>query len=336
MSFDPVELMKKFNSLSDGDGDDEGALSEDDGGFSSGNTELATASGNESASGGNQPTAAKPADPAVAAPAPAVAAPEAAVEPKGVQTKDGGHIIPYAVLQRERAEKAAALARVEALQAQINQHSSKQKNGDKGGDVADPARSESEVDIESLKEDFPVLYAATKAQQGELEQLRKQLQPLKDASEAEGRQRAASEAEMVQDAIDSVPDLSSMLADPDLAELAKHFDNALKLSPAWRDKPLKERFTRVAEMVKSTNSVPGAAQAEPAKKTVEQIKSEAMAAAKQAAVSSPPVSLSDFPAGGHDGGDGGDWLKTATTAQLAQHMAKLSQRQREALLESMD
>jgi len=268
-------------------------------------------------------------------------------EPEGVATKDGKHVIPYSVLksERDRAARAEALAnemaeKVKALEAL--------QSGNQGAKDGESARTDQQTptvndlspeDLEALKEDFPTVYKAVMASMAAAERLASQLKPVQETvrnAEAD-RERTAQEA--VQEAIDSVPKLAHIqAANKEAFELAKQFDATLRTQKAWADKPLSERFAKVAEMVESAIGpidVPGSKATSP---SAEDLRKAAIAKAAQAAKASRtdvPTSLSEFPAGQNAAQDEREAAESMTTLQLAEKFSRMTPDQMDAYFQTM-
>lgn len=267
----------------------------------------------------------------------------------GVATKDGKHVIPYSVLksERDRASRAEQIAReaterVAALEAQL-------KSGNQGANNGEGARTDpqqptvsdlSAEDLEALKEDFPTVYKAVMASMAAAKALETKLQPVEESVRNVEAERERSAAESVQDAIDSVPKLAHIQAtNKDAFELAKQFDATLRTQSAWANKPLNERFAKVAEMVESAIGpidVPGSTQK--ASPSAEDLAKAAKVKAEQAAKASRtnvPTSLSEFPAGQHAAQDEREAAEQLTHQQLAEKFSSMNADEMDAYFRSL-
>lgn len=268
-------------------------------------------------------------------------------QPDGVSTKDGKHIIPYSVLQenRERARKAEeelaeTKRRIAELEAKAG---AAQSEGVKNEEIAAPQNLEglSVEELETLKEDFPITHKAWQSINAQLEALKAQLAPVRDTVERQKIDAERTVQEQVQEAIDANPKLAYIASQqgPEF-ELAKNFDNALKNSPAWANKPMSERFAKVVEMVEAANgqiNVPGV-KSDPPSKSQEELKAEAQERAKQLAKqnkTSVPSSLSDFPAGQPVSIDEKDAIENMTPLQLAAKFGSMKPDDLEAYLQNL-
>lgn len=266
----------------------------------------------------------------------------------GVATKDGKHVIPYSVLksERDRASRAEQIAReaqerVAALEQQLKAGNQGANNGEGARtDPQQPTASDlSADDLEALKEDFPTVYKAVMASMAAAKALETKLQPVEESVRSAEAERERSATETVQDAIDSVPKLAHIQAtNKDAFELAKQFDATLRTQSAWANKPLSERFAKVAEMVESAIGpidLPGSKKASP---SAEDLAKAAKAKAEQDAKASRtnvPTSLSEFPAGQHAAQDEREAAEQLTHQQLAEKFAGMNADQMDAYFRSL-
>lgn len=266
---------------------------------------------------------------------------------EGVLTKDGRNVIPFSVLksERERASRAEQLAKdAETKIAELTAQLAAGNQGAKPGESARTTEAATEVDamtpeeLEAFKEDFPTQYKVYMAQQATIKALTDKLQPVEEDRRQQQADRQRTQEEQVRDAIDATPKLAHIQAtDPDRFAAAQQFDAVLRTQAKWAGKPLAERFARVIELVESEHGaieIPGAKPAT-AQKTAEQLKQEALAAAKTAAKATVPTSLSDFPAGEAPAASEKEALENMTPLQIADKMARMSPDQLEAYLNSI-
>ncbi len=315
------------------------------------------------------PTAAPTPAPAAAAPAPApTPAPAAEVkvasqpssetqqtaatsteEPAGVATKDGKHVIPYSVLTstRDRATRAEQLVkemtdRVTALEQSIQAAANGAKPGAtaRAADaIAADAPAMSDADLEALKEDFPTVYKALKAQQAYTASLEQRVQEQAGFRQEVEASTQRSVEETVQDAIDANPKIAFIQSsDPEAFKLASQFDDTLKESPAWKDKPMSERFAKVIEMVEAATGeikLPGV-QTKPNEQptaTAADLKAAAQAAAAAATTATRtnvPTSLSEFPVGDPPAQSEAQALASMSQQQLAEKLGRMTPDQMDA------
>lgn len=186
--------------------------------------------------------------------APAAATPGAEPPPEqvaGVATRDGKHVIPYAVLEsaREKARRTEAAEaeaqrlreQMEAMQAQLQEHQAA------GTAPVDDVPLHSEEEIARAAADFPEL-AATMRNSNALAQRLAALQ--QRVATAPAAPAATPGVDPIQDAIDQHPLLARWQAKGggvwgDCVEL----DKALRADPAWASRPMSERFAEVQRRI---------------------------------------------------------------------------------------
>lgn len=275
------------------------------------------------------------------------AAPEP--EPEGVATKDGKHVIPYSVLksERDRATRAEQLAnemaeRVKTLEAMQSGNQGAKQGESARTDQQQPTVSDlSQDDLEALKEDFPTVYKAVMASMAAADRLAAQLQPVQEKVRNAEADAARSAQESVQDAIDAVPKLAHIQAsNKEAFELAKQFDATLRTQSAWADKPLSERFAKVAEMVESALGpieVPGTPKpaSQPSSEDLRKAAQSKAAQAAKASRTDVPTSLSEFPVGQHAAQDEREAAEGMTPLQLAEKFSRMTPDQMDAYFQTM-
>jgi len=229
----------------------------------------------------------------------------------GVLAKDNKHVLPYAVLEKERAARAEAERRATELAAQVE--SLTKKGDDKGGNAATETEiADLTAQAEALAEQVPEVGAPMKAIITKLQALADTVQDLR----AEREQRVAVEtktaAQVVNEAIESIPTLLYIKTEkPDLYERAIEIDKALRESnlPSLRNATLAKRFEKVVEELTAevgaievppqyikTEVKTGAKPAEPppAPKTDP---AKDVKAGSEAKPGASPMTLSDLPGG---------------------------------------
>jgi hypothetical protein len=175
--------------------------------------------------------------------------PEKQTRPAGVLSKDGKTVLPFAVVQSARQEKAAerqarlaAEAERDAIRQQLEDLKAGKKPASEDDDPLDAAVAEA-------AEDVPIVAELHKA----LKDTRKQLQALQGGGKTAPDNQADPEQaarEALQDDIDTVPLLAEwQAADPEKFKRAQAIDAALVGSPKWRGKTQAERFAHVAKQV---------------------------------------------------------------------------------------
>ena len=269
-------------------------------------------------------------------------------EPEGVATKDGKRVIPYAVLksERERASRAESIAeemrnRVADLEAIVKAASEGAKPGESARteNPTTPVNDLSPEDLETLKEDFPTVYKAVMASMAAAKALEAKLQPVEETVREAQVEQQRSEAETVQDAIDSIPKLAHIQANNQEAfELAKQFDASLRNQPAWANKPLSERFEKVTEMVEAALGAIDVPGAKTDQLNAGQLRAQAQAkaaSATKANKSAVPTSLSEFPVGEPPAQDERNAAETMTHGQLAELLSGMTPDQMDAYFQSL-
>lgn len=271
-------------------------------------------------------------------------------EPDGVLTKDGKHVIPYSVLKadRDRATRAEQVARemqerVASLEAQIKAGNQGANNGEgaRTTPASDALDDLSNEDLEALKEDFPTVYKGLIATQNTLKSLEAKLKPVEESYQSRETEQARTQAEQVQDAIDSVPKLAHIQAtDKDAFELAKQFDKTLRDQSAWKDKPLADRFEKITEMVEAAlgqialpaKNQPSAQLSAAELRAAAEAKANASTKANKTAV---PTSLSEFPVGDPAAADEQEAAQNMSVLQLADKFGRMSPDQVDAYLQNL-
>lgn len=220
-------------------------------------------------------------------------------QPKGIATQDGKHVIPYAVLEAARAEsrrnaESQQRASIELEQTKRQLQMLTQQVNQAG---LTPAKlpEESQITPEQLakiRDDFPEL-------SGVFETLVQKIDYLQKANPSAQPAPVESTGNPVTDALKATPELEGwQSADPDRFSLAVHLDEKLQSDPAWKDKPLTERFSEVVRRTKAAygESVeapqpPAVAQAaQPTTEELQKLANDKLAAAKASATVPPSPS----------------------------------------------
>lgn len=175
---------------------------------------------------------------------------------KGILARDGKHVIPYDVLEAERAEKQRLTQRYEQQlaeeQRKIDLLTSQIKQAGMTPDPLPEQARISDEQIARIREDFPEVANALTLMARKYDYLQSQVQREQPQREAEERDNTAAIA-----AFNATPDLVEwQQSDPDRLALAAHLDDKLQTDPAWKDKPLVERY---AEAVRRTRAAYGEA-----------------------------------------------------------------------------
>ncbi len=208
---------------------------------------------------------------------------------KGILTRDGKHVIPYDVLEaertgRQRVEQEALTLRQQLAEEQrkIDLLTSQIKQAGMTPDPLPENARISDEQIAKIREDYPEMADALTLMARKYDYLQTQIQET---------QQAPQENPAIQ-AMNAVPDLVEwQQSDPDRFAVAVHLDEKLQTDPAWKDKPLTERF---AEVARRTRAAYGEAPPDPA---VEQDKShEVLAvAAEKVAKANASATVPDSP-----------------------------------------
>lgn len=209
---------------------------------------------------------------------------------KGILARDGKHVIPYDVLEAERAEKQRLTQRYEQQlaeeQRKIDLLTSQIKQA---GMTPDPLPEDARISDEQIariKEDFPEVANALTLMARKYDYLQAQVQGAQPPQQAEEQDNSAAVT-----ALNATPDLAEwQRSDPDKFAVAVHLDEKLQNDPAWKGKPLTERF---AEVARRTRAAYGEASPDP---VVEQDNHEVLtAAAEKVAKADAAATVPDSP-----------------------------------------
>lgn len=168
---------------------------------------------------------------------------------KGILARDGKHVIPYDVLEaertgRQRVEQEAFLLKQQLAEEQrkIDLLTSQIKQA---GMTPDPLPEDTRISDEQIariKEEYPEVANALTLMARKYDYLQARIQEA---------QQVPQENLVVQ-AMNAVPDLVVwQRSDPDKFAVAIHLDEKLQTDPAWKDKPLTERFAEVARRTRA-------------------------------------------------------------------------------------
>lgn len=253
-----------------------------------------------------------------------------------IKTRDGKHEIPYSVLEAERERVRKLNRELEELRAERERIEEERKQQEQATTQDDPGKSAEKdtFDLEAYREEFGDEAAeAEKARREQLHEMRETQKRLekelesnrawREQQEAKAKETAQQEADRLQnevnEAIDSIPELSAWMNEGDpMWDAAVALDNRLQNDPAFKDYTLKERFETVVERLTGK---------QPAPKTTEDLEKAAdeKLAAKEAATRTAPNSLSDLPGGMPADQAESDTLERMTPSQLEAKLAKMSQ-----------
>lgn len=288
---------------------------------------------------GSQPESGEPPEAAVTdpvevkEPAPATVEPESA-EPQGVATKDGKHIIPFEVLDRER-KRVAELERIAREQAEQIETLAASATGKEPEKTGDDATVLSEAELAELEVDYPAFGKLLRAQQAQIKALGETVQNLNAEREQREEQGQRTVQQTIQEAIDDNPKLAYLqVQSPETWERAVRFDSTLRADPEWAEKSFADRFAKVVELYEATYgqiALATAKEPEPTK-TPEELAKEAEAKLK-AKAAPVPASLSAIPGGSTPAADDVTaQLATKSGPELTADFMRMSPQQIEAML----
>lgn len=224
-----------------------------------------------------------------------------AVEAKSVQAKDGTHVIPYSVLERERDRALRAEATAKALAEQLQQL----QDGKTPTAQADAnAVALTDDDLDQLDQDLPDVAKAIRAQMSMIQMLTGTVRSLQKEQEVQQNVKQQSVQDEIEAAISGHPDIAAWRdaarnqesPDPLMWNRAADLDAVLRQDPAWIDKPIAQRFAKVAETIKTLYGVPSTASAASPNTATLQAKADA-ALSGAAKAGGLPLSSSDIPGG---------------------------------------
>ena len=260
---------------------------------------------------------------------------------QGVQAKDGNHIIPYSVLERERDRAARAEATARALADQLEKLQSGKPAAT--GEETEAVQLTAE-DLTQLDTDLPSVAKVIRAQMKAIEQLTGTVQTLQQENEIAQNSRKSAAQDETESAIQGNPDILAWRdaanrkdnPDPLMWNRAADLDAVLRNDPVWRDRPLAERFAKVADSIKTIYGAPAAPAAtekpaapQPATPQKADLKQVADAALK-AAPAATPSTLSDIPGGAPPAQGDIETLENASSVALGQKFMRMSQDEMDA------
>lgn len=221
--------------------------------------------------------------------------------PKGIATQDGKHVIPYAVLEAARAENRRSAESQQRASIELEQTKRQlqmlTQQVNQAGLTPAKLSEESQITPEQLakiRDEFPDL-------SGVFETLVQKIDYLQKANPSTQAAPIESTGNPVTDALKATPELEGwQSADPDRFSLAVHLDEKLQTDPAWKDKPLTERFNEVVKRTKAAYGesveaplTPATVQvAQPTAEELQKLADDKLAAAKASAAI--PTSPSDL------------------------------------------
>lgn len=183
--------------------------------------------------------------------------------PKGVATKDGEHVIPYDVLEREREEKRQLKEQLDALTQKQNEWEQTQrllqvrdrqleKLGVAPEDLPENFKM-SEEQLDALAEDYPEIGHAIRGLVAKVDAIHtsKQAEPAAESDTETVNADTPHPQDTVSDAVARHPDLAKWSADGgEQWQQAVLFDDQLRANPDWADKSIDERFAEAARLTK--------------------------------------------------------------------------------------
>lgn len=255
-----------------------------------------------------EPKDEKPAEPAPGAAS--AAEPESAEQPEGVMAKDGKHIIPFSVLERERHNRI----RLEQLahdQQQIIEQL--QSGGKQAAAVSDDAKMLSDEELAELEADLPGVAKAIRAQQATILALQDQVKSVRSSQEVQEKSAEEARADEEQAAIAASSSLSKLqeqaFAESPSPEAVDRWNRVTGAYASLRDDPLFANLTTpelIAKAEASVNALLGPMEglepppaAKPAPQPAKKPEDLSKAAEEKLKASTPavPQSLSEFPGG---------------------------------------
>ena len=163
---------------------------------------------------------------------------------KVVLSKDGKNVIPYEVLAQQREETKRLREENEQLRAVAAERDKLAAKLEKEGIslTDDQIADLSPEQLEELAEDYPGIAPVIKMLSAKL-----------NAIESTSRQSQSTPAtNPVEAALNAVPDLVAWKeGDEDRFSFAVTVDQKLQSDPAWKDKPLNERFAEAAKRTRA-------------------------------------------------------------------------------------
>lgn len=172
-----------------------------------------------------------------------------AVEPDGIESRDGKHIIPFWRLAEAEERARAKDIHNKQLEAKLAEYEAAAKTPD----VADLTEI-TEEDLQQFEGVFPAIGKAVKASHAEVRELRSTVKALLSEREAEQQARMAAINAEVDAARDANPKLSWLYQNDKAGyDRAVDLDIMLRTSKEWQGKPLSERFDKVISGYEALN-----------------------------------------------------------------------------------
>jgi hypothetical protein len=299
------------------------------------------------------PTVAKEQQPAkdekaTAAAATATAAAATATQPTAefVESRDGKHRIPYAVLENSRKNESRLNSENADLRAQIDQLRKGQVAGEAKSTAAETAEHTdaaekaasgalTDEDFTALEERFPAaLVNALKKVNALAAESVSTVREIEQEAELAEKAEAVKLGQSVQDIIDADTQLTEIQQDPEKWEEAVRLDDALKLTKKWGGKPFAERIGEVKRMM-GYEPDSAAATRVAAEPTAEEKAAAKLAAAASKQTQGRAFTHSDLPGGNAPTQSERDAVSSMDVHSLARRMDGMSQAQLDKFLASI-
>lgn len=263
----------------------------------------------------------------------------------GVATKDGKHVIPYEVLEHTRQQNTELQKEIQQLRA-AQQHVQQDRDKlqgvlDKHGIKLDANHVE-DVDpeiLKQLKDDFPMVGSVIDKLYARIDALTQQQSAVKQTVVSQKTQEADPAADQMMVAFKSIPELTQwQTSDRDRMDFAVMTDQRLMADPAWKDKPVIERFQETVRRTKIAfgDEVPAATQQPAAPQAPSSpVQSQSKTAEKTDKL---PNSPSDIGSAVRETATQGtpEYYASMSQGELQRAMAKMSPAELDRLLGSID
>jgi hypothetical protein len=253
-----------------------------------------------------------------------------AKEPGGVAAQDGKHVLPFSVLQNTRARANALESKLAEMTAEIE----RLKTGKESEESTEVLTDE---ELAALEDEGPVFAKLAKTIRMQQEQLAKLIETTTAVTQATQQDEKARVADTVQSAIDTNESLAKWQSatedDPDGAARWAHaleVDQTLRGLPAWKEKPMAERFAEVQRRVQMDFGDEITTQPDRQKSGPTPNPKSAATNSKKGSPDGAPETLSDMPGG--TAPDDAVNLDALDSSQLAKQMEKMSWEQIQMLL----
>lgn len=264
-------------------------------------------------------------------------------QPKGVQAKDGQHIIPYSVLERERDRASRAEQTAQALADQLQ----KLQSGTATAATADATAVQlTDDDLAQLDTDLPGVAKVIRAQMQMIEKLTGTVQTLQHGQESQqtsAEQQRRDEEEAAIAANENLTALRSTMGEDPKAQA--RWNRVVDTYQSLREDPELFALDTASLINKAEQSVAAiygpvvkseTTPATPAAKPTEESQAAALKQAADAALKAQPgtvpTSLSDFPGGTPPAQNDIETLSNASPVQLGQKFMSMSPDQIESYL----